>query len=169
MNSLIFGPAIPPFAEAETPPPRSLGRFLAWAVKGAWPGILWAGFWSAAAGSLEAISATILGHVVDAASTATPAKAMQDHWHLVVVFLVFYLVLRPAIFGLNTAAASVRIEPNLFPLILSRVHRWTMGQAVTFFDNDFAGRIAQKQMQTARAAPTSFPPRLKPLPLRWLR
>jgi len=26
-----------------------------------------------------------------------------------------------------------------------------MGQAVTFFDNDFAGRIAQKQMQTARA------------------
>ncbi|TMV80459.1 ABC transporter ATP-binding protein, partial [Thioclava sp. BHET1] len=33
----------------------------------------------------------------------------------------------------------------------SRLHRWTMGQAVTFFDNDFAGRIAQKQMQTARA------------------
>jgi ATP-binding cassette subfamily B protein len=53
---------------------------------------------------------------------------------------------------MNTAAASVRLEPNLFPLILSRIHRWTMGQAVTFFDNDFAGRIAQKQMQTARAA-----------------
>ena len=26
-----------------------------------------------------------------------------------------------------------------------------MGQSVTFFDNDFAGRIAQKQMQVARA------------------
>jgi ATP-binding cassette, subfamily B, bacterial len=37
------------------------------------------------------------------------------------------------------------------PLVLSRLHRWTLGQAVTFFDNDFAGRIAQKQMQTARA------------------
>ena len=152
MNALIFGPAIPPFAEAEQPPPRSLGRFLGWAVKGAWPGILWAAFWSAAAGSLEAVSATILGHVVDAATTATPATALHDHWHLAVIFLGFYLVLRPLIFGLNTAAASVRIEPNLFPLILSRVHRWTMGQAVTFFDNDFAGRIAQKQMQTARAA-----------------
>jgi ATP-binding cassette subfamily B protein len=53
---------------------------------------------------------------------------------------------------MNTAASSVRLEPNLFPLILSRLHRYTMGQAVTFFDNDFAGRIAQKQMQTARAA-----------------
>ena len=39
MNALIFGPAIPPFAEAEQPPPRSLGRFLGWAVKGAWPAV----------------------------------------------------------------------------------------------------------------------------------
>ncbi|MDD9923374.1 MAG: ABC transporter ATP-binding protein, partial [Boseongicola sp.] len=31
------------------------------------------------------------------------------------------------------------------------LHKWTLGQSVTFFDNDFAGRIAQKQMQTARA------------------
>jgi ATP-binding cassette subfamily B protein len=37
------------------------------------------------------------------------------------------------------------------PLVLSRLHRWTMGHAVTFFDNDFAGRIAQKQLQAARA------------------
>jgi ATP-binding cassette, subfamily B, bacterial len=39
----------------------------------------------------------------------------------------------------------------VLPLVLSRLHRWTMGHAVTFFDNDFAGRIAQKQMQAARA------------------
>lgn len=152
MNPLIFGPAIPPFAEAETPPPQRLWPFFGWAMKGAWPGVLWAGFWSAAAGSLEAVSATILGLVVDAAASTHPETALADHWQLAALFLVFYLLLRPAIFGLNTAAASVRLEPNLFPLILSRIHRWTMGQAVTFFDNDFAGRIAQKQMQTARAA-----------------
>ena len=49
-------------------------------------------------------------------------------------------------------SSSIVVEPNLFPLILSRIHRWTLGQPVTFFDNDFAGRIAQKQMQVARAA-----------------
>ncbi|MGL5009239.1 MAG: ABC transporter ATP-binding protein, partial [Paracoccaceae bacterium] len=43
------------------------------------------------------------------------------------------------------------IGPNVLPLVLSRLHRWTLGQAVTFFDNDFAGRIATKQMQAARA------------------
>ena len=66
--------------------------------------------------------------------------------------LAFYLIARPLIFGMTTHAASIIVEPNLFPLILSRMHRWTLGQAVTFFDNDFAGRIAQKQMQVARAA-----------------
>ena len=76
---------------------------------------------------------------------------MTDLGPLVAVFALYYLIIRPAAFGMNTAAASIRLEPNLFPLILSRMHRWTMGQAVTFFDNDFAGRIAQKQMQMARA------------------
>jgi ATP-binding cassette subfamily B protein len=36
-------------------------------------------------------------------------------------------------------------------LVQARLNRWTLGQPVTFFDNDFAGRIAQKQVQTARA------------------
>ncbi|MDO9527211.1 MAG: ABC transporter ATP-binding protein, partial [Gemmobacter sp.] len=60
-------------------------------------------------------------------------------------------VIRPAIFAASSAANSVIVGPNLMPLVLSRLHRWTMGQSVTFFDNDFAGRIAQKQMQAARA------------------
>jgi ATP-binding cassette subfamily B protein len=71
---------------------------------------------------------------------------------LFAIFAAFYLVVRPIVFGINTSALSLIIEPNLFPLILSRLHRWTLGHSVTFFDNDFAGRIAQKQMQTARAA-----------------
>ena len=68
---------------------------------------------------------------------------------LMQLFLTYFGI---ALFGINTSATSITIEPNLFPLILSRMHRWTIGQAVTFFDNDFAGRIAQKQMQVARAA-----------------
>jgi ATP-binding cassette subfamily B protein len=43
------------------------------------------------------------------------------------------------------------VQPNVNPLVLSRLHRWTLGQNVSFFDDDFAGRIAQKQMQCARA------------------
>lgn len=148
----MLGPTIAPFRRSDDSPPQTLRAFFGWALVGAWAGISWAGFWSAAAGSLEAISATILGHVIDAALTPSPATVFADHALLFAFFVGFYLVIRPIVFGINTAATSVTIEPNLFPLILSRLHRWTIGQAVTFFDNDFAGRIAQKQMQTARAA-----------------
>jgi ATP-binding cassette subfamily B protein len=49
----------------------------------------------------------------------------------------------------------VVIGPSLNVLVLSRLHRWTLGQDITFFDNDFAGRIAQKQMQAGRAVTES--------------
>jgi len=147
-----IGPTIAPFRPADGPPPGRTWPFLRWALAGAWRGVLWATFWSACAGSLEAISATILGRVIDAANKSAPDRIFADHWQLFVFFLVFYLLIRPLIFGLSTASQGITIEPGLFPLILSRLHRWTIGQAVTFFDNDFAGRIAQKQMQTARAA-----------------
>jgi ATP-binding cassette, subfamily B, bacterial len=148
---MLLGPRIEPFRPAVDTPPQTMGRFFRWALEGAWPGIFWALFWSACAGSLEAISATILGDVIDAANGSTPQTLLVDHFWLFVWFVGFYLVARPLIFGINTSAAAIIVEPNLFPLILSRLHRWTIGQAVTFFDNDFAGRIAQKQMQVARA------------------
>ncbi|PZO62643.1 MAG: multidrug ABC transporter ATP-binding protein, partial [Pelagerythrobacter marensis] len=65
--------------------------------------------------------------VVDAVAQSG-TRTLADHGGLIAAFVGFFLILRP-----------------------SRLHRWTMGQSVTFFDNDFAGRIAQKQMQTARA------------------
>ncbi|MEO8241776.1 MAG: ABC transporter ATP-binding protein, partial [bacterium] len=133
-------------------PPRRTWPFFRWALRGAWRGIGWAAFWSVLTGSLEAISATLLGKIIDGVGSADPAKIVRDMGALFGVFAAYYLIVRPIIFGMNTAAAAIRVEPNLFPLILSRLHRWTIGQAVTFFDNDFAGRIAQKQMQTARAA-----------------
>jgi ATP-binding cassette, subfamily B, bacterial len=68
-----------------------------------------------------------------------------------VAFGVFYLIVRPLVFGASSATNSLWIAPNVLPQVLSRIHRWTLGQAVTFFDNDFAGRLAQKQMQAARA------------------
>ena len=70
---------------------------------------------------------------------------------IIVMAVAFFLVARPILFGLSSASNSIIVQPNVNPLVLSRLHRWTLGQAVKFFDDDFAGRIAQKQMQCARA------------------
>ena len=146
-----LGDAIDAFRPADGAPPQSLWPFMKWCLSGSWPMLWLAGILSAIAGATEVVSALILGWVIDAAVASGPNDFFGDHWSLIVLFLVFYMVLRPLSFGVSSASNSIIIGPNVLPLVLSRLHRWTLGQAVTFFDNDFAGRIAQKQMQAARA------------------
>ena len=146
-----LGNAIDAFRPADAPPPERLGKFFLWSLSGSWPALIVAGILSSLAGVTEVVSALILGWVIDAALASGPTNFLSDHWPLIATFILFYMVLRPLAFGVSAASNSIIIGPNVLPLVLSRLHRWTLGQAVTFFDNDFAGRIATKQMQAARA------------------
>lgn len=146
-----FGRMVDAFRPADGPPPDTLLAFFRWCLSGAWRGLGVAAIASAMGGAADVIAAMLLGRVVDAVSGTATAGFWSQNWLLITLFIAFFLILRPAIFGLSTASSSVIIGPNILPLVLSRLHRWTMGHAVTFFDNDFAGRLAQKQMQTARA------------------
>ena len=147
MNKLID-----PFAAAEGPPPHSLWPFMRWALRGSWPALGLATFISALAGLMEAATALIMGLVIDSTAARSPEAYFTGETLVVLAASVaFFMMLRPLAFGLSSAANSILVAPNVNPLVLSRLNRWTLGQAVQFFDNDFAGRIAQKQMQTARA------------------
>ena len=140
------------FDRAEGPPPQALWPFLQWCLSGAWPALWLAGLCSAVAGALEAGTALILGRVIDATVQLGPDGFFSlENVGLVVGALAFFLIARPILFGLSSATNSIIVQPNVNPLVLSRLHRWTLGQSVSFFDDDFAGRIAQKQMQAARA------------------
>lgn len=140
------------FRPAEGPPPQTLGAFMRWCLSGSWPALWLAAFLSAAAGAMEAGTALILGKVIDATTTAGPdAFFGTQNIGLVVAAVAFFMLARPLLFGLSASANAIIVQPNVNPLVLSRLHRWTLGQTVGFFDDDFAGRIAQKQMQTARA------------------
>ncbi len=142
---------IAPFSLAEGPPPRRLGPFLRWCLSGALGVLALGALVSAAAGLTEVMTALLLGHVIDAALASGPTF-FADNGPMLLGFLAFFLVLRPLVFAASSAATAIVVQPNVLPLVLSRLNRHTLGQAVGFFDNDFAGRIAQKQMQTARAA-----------------
>ena len=147
-----LGDMIDSFRPAEGPPPQTLGAFMRWCLSGAWPALWLAAALSAAAGAIEAGTAWILGLVIDAATASGPGNFFDgSNLGIIVMAVAFFLVARPILFGLSSASNSIIVQPNVNPLVLSRLHRWTLGQAVKFFDDDFAGRIAQKQMQCARA------------------
>jgi ATP-binding cassette subfamily B protein len=139
------------FRPADGPPPNRLLAFFNWCLRGAWPVLIGAALVSGLAGLFEVGSALVLGLVIDAASTADPATMIQTHWPLLLAGMAFFLILRPLAFAASSAASTLVVGPAVNVLVLQRLNRHTLGQSVTFFDDDFAGRIAQKQMQTASA------------------
>ncbi len=143
---------IQPFKDIETPPPQTLGAFIRWSLSGAWPMLFVAAAFSAIAGAMEAGTAWVLGRVIDL-TTASGPEAFLTGGNLTIILgaVAFFMLLRPALFGLSSVANNYIVMPNITPLVLAKLNRWTLGQSVTYFDDDFAGRIAQKQMQTSNA------------------
>jgi ATP-binding cassette subfamily B protein len=142
---------IDPFEAAEGPPPQTLMAFMRWALRGSLKTVSWAGVVSASAGALEAVTALMLGWVIDSALNSPTNSYFSDNTLLLLGVMAFFIILRPIILGISGVMQAVVVGPSLSNLILSRLHRHSLGQSVTFFDDDFAGRIAQKQMQAARA------------------
>ncbi|MBL4627229.1 MAG: ABC transporter ATP-binding protein [Roseicyclus sp.] len=139
---------IEPFAIADGPPPQVLWPFIKWCLSGTWPVMILAAVLSGIAGLMEVAAAWFLGALID--TTTLPVEAyFSSHSLLILTYVAFYLLVRPLFFGTSAAFNGIVLPPNLAPLIQSRLHRWTLGHDITFFDNDFAGRIAQKQMQAA--------------------
>ncbi len=140
------------FRPADGPPPRTLRAFISWCLSGAWPVLVMAALLSAGAGAMEAGTAFILGLVVDTVVGSGPEQFYTpENVVMVLLAIGFFIVARPIMFALSSAANHIIVMPNVATLVQSRLHRWSLGQSVSFFDDAFAGRIAQKQMQTARA------------------
>ena len=147
-----FRNIINPFQHAIGSPPEKLYPFFLWSLSGAWLVIWLATLFSALSGIMDAFTALILGRVIDTAIALGPeAFFSSQNFSLIFGAIAFFLLIRPFVFWTSYASNSVFLTPNINPLILSRLNRWVLGQSLTFFDNDFAGRIAQKQQQTARA------------------
>jgi len=93
-----------------------------------------------------------MGRLVDLLTGADPAQLVADHgWELLAVAL-FILFLRPILHGLDVALLNNGILVNFGTLIRWRAHRHVLRQSVGWFENDFAGRIANRIMQAPPAA-----------------
>ena len=138
-------------APADGPPPTTLRGFFYWSLRGSFKVLALSGFTSILTGITEVSAVLMLGMLVDAALASSSQSPLGDHLWLFGAGVLFFLVLRPIFFGIFSFMQTNVVTPNVSNLVLSRLHRWTLGQSVQFFDNDFAGRIAQKEMQTARA------------------
>ncbi len=148
---LRAGNQIDPNAPALGVPPLKLQAFMAWCLRGGWR-VVWLGVViSMLAGLTEVVSMQLLGNVVDAVAETSSEAFLSNHMGLVLACIFVLLVARPLLFGGLALTQSVMIGPNIGMQVMARMFRWTLGQSVTFFDNDFAGRLAQKKMQASNS------------------
>ncbi len=93
-----------------------------------------------------------VGRLVDLLSTATPAEAWASHGAEMIAVALAVLILRPILLVANVALLHNTILPNFGTMIRWRAHRHVIRQPVGWFESDFAGRIANRIMQTPPAA-----------------
>ncbi|SDY30264.1 ATP-binding cassette, subfamily B, multidrug efflux pump [Jannaschia faecimaris] len=93
-----------------------------------------------------------MGRLVDILSDSTPATFLAEHGLELTFVAVFILFLRPALQAINTLLLNQAILPNYGTLMRWRAHNHVLRQSVGWFENDFAGRIANRIMQAPPAA-----------------
>ncbi|WP_213684890.1 ABC transporter ATP-binding protein [Roseicyclus sp.] len=93
-----------------------------------------------------------MGRVVDLMTNGDPASLMAAHGWELIAAAIFILTLRPMIQGLQVALLNNSILPQFGALIRWRAHKQVLRQSVGWFENDFAGRIANRIMQTPGSA-----------------
>jgi ATP-binding cassette subfamily B multidrug efflux pump len=92
-----------------------------------------------------------MGRVVDLLG-GDPAQVWADYGTEFIVMAVLILTLRPLLQVMDVALLNNTILPNFGTLIRWRAHKHVLRQSVGWFENDFAGRIANRIMQTPPAA-----------------
>ncbi|PLX38216.1 MAG: multidrug ABC transporter ATP-binding protein [Hyphomicrobiales bacterium] len=100
---------------------------------------------------IEVVLFSFLGRMVDWLATADRATFLADEAGTLITMAVVVLVLLPLAIACNALLLHQSLAGN-FPMVVRwRAHRYLLGQSLSFYQDDFAGRIATKVMQTALA------------------
>ena len=148
----IFERLVAPFPDDDRMPPRDgLLRFIAFYARPVWPLLLAMGVLTAAISIIEVSLFAFLGQIVDWFDTGDRATFLADNALALTGMAIVVLVVLPLLVFLEGLVTFQALSGN-FPMRFRwQVHRWLLGQSLTFFQDEFAGRIATKLMQTALA------------------
>jgi ATP-binding cassette subfamily B multidrug efflux pump len=99
----------------------------------------------------DALMPVFVGLVVGMLATTNPGDIFTTHGQTFLWMIVVVVLVRPLTFLLDTLIRNHGIVPNLVDLVRWQSHWHVIRQSWTFFQNDFAGRIANKIIQAGEA------------------
>ena len=146
-----FESRIDPYPEAAPKTPeKGLWRFIWSNIEGVRKWIAVLAVFTVGVGIMEALMFQFMGKVVDWLGTYTPQTLFAEKGHALIGMMAMV-----AFFAVWTFfASSVRLQTlqGVFPMRLRwNFHRLMLGQSLGFYQDEFAGRVSAKVMQTALA------------------
>ncbi|MGB1009320.1 MAG: ABC transporter ATP-binding protein [Thiolinea sp.] len=93
-----------------------------------------------------------LGQIVDWMTSNEPEQFFEQYTPTLLMMLVVAMFIRPAALLAARGLITFALTVGWGNMIRWHNHRYVVRQSLTYFQNDFAGRIAQKVMQTGNSS-----------------
>jgi ATP-binding cassette subfamily B multidrug efflux pump len=146
-----FEKLVSPFPNTALPPlPRGFFAFLWACARGMRRYIAAMTLCTAAIGAFEALLFSFLGRIVDWLAKVAPSRLWtEERSHLVLLATV--LAASTLLVGLQSLLKQQTLAGNFAMRLRWNFHRNMLAQSLSFYQDEFAGRVAAKLMQTALA------------------
>jgi len=110
-----------------------------------WLGMLFLA--SLAVGIFESSLYLLIGWLIDLLATQTPGRLMAEHGGELLTVGALILFVRPVLHFAHELVSNQIIVPQSTNMIRWRTHLYTLGHALSYFQGDFAGRLANRIAQ----------------------
>jgi ATP-binding cassette subfamily B multidrug efflux pump len=147
LESLIRGTRVP----APTPPPAGLFDFYRHFVRQTRGPFLAMGAACLVVALADMGIPLFIGQIVRLLDSPDPVQALRDHAGLLLGFLALVVLLRPLLQAVDIVIRHNLLIPGTTTLFRWQSHWHVVRQSWPFFQRDFAGRIANRVMQTSEA------------------
>ena len=144
---------IDPFASFDETamPPTNVAGFVWHYLKPIrfWLGVLFVA--SLAMGIVESSLYVLMGRLVDMLAKSAPERLWSEHGGALIGMAALILFVRPALHFLNEGISNQIIVPQSTNMVRWRTHLYTLGHSLSYFQADFAGRLANRVTQVGPA------------------
>jgi ATP-binding cassette subfamily B multidrug efflux pump len=150
----FFETLVDPFADhpVTDAPPSRLWPFLLSFVRPFRGVIIVTAALKCAVAAFELVLIWYMGRLVDLLAHADRATLLANHGTEFLLAAIAVLVVRTLVSGIDMALLHNTMLPNFGTMIRWRAHKHVLRQPVGWFENDFAGRLANRIMQAPSAA-----------------
>lgn len=131
--------------------PASVYRFCRYHSQGLEPWLAGLAILSMGIAIIEVSLFEILGQGVDLLANSTPESILDDGGQKLLTLALGLLIAYPTLVALQSLLLHQTLMGNFSMIVRWMAHRYLLRQSMNFFQDEFAGRVATRVMQTSLA------------------